>query len=317
MRIVFFHNWSWIGSALGKRLIEDGLDDLWLIGGHAPRSERDPELVQLARRSSVLQVAPKDVRSPQFARRIAAFRPDLIVVGTFVKKLPRALLEIPKVAAINVHSSLLPAYRGALPEFWVIRNGEKQSGVTIHLMTEEFDAGRILAKTALDLARDETLLSISMKLAQAAVPLLADVLARYRRGERPEGEPQDESLVGEAPLVKEHHLRIDWREPARAIERLARAAFPVFDMHTIWRGEKLVVRSVRIVPDGPIGLAPGELSLDRRGERLFVGTGEGALLLTRLELAGDAAGGFRFAERHGLGQIPGERFSSRGSHSWD
>jgi methionyl-tRNA formyltransferase len=307
MRIAFFHNWSWIGSALGRSLLEAQSDDLWMIGGPVPRAERDQELIQLAKRCGVLQVAPKNIGAPQFAKRLLAFQPDLIVVGTFAKKLPPSLLAIPRVAAINVHSSLLPSYRGALPEFWVIRNGERSTGITIHHMTEEFDAGRIISRAPIPLLPDDNLLTVSMRLAHAAVPALNGLLDRYRRGERPDGELQDPSRVSPAPLVREHHLRIDWRESAQSIERLSRAAFPVFDMHAFRNGEKLVIRSVREASDVSEPLAPGELHLDRARERLIVGTGQGALALMRIEAHGDAATGFRWAERYALALSPGER----------
>lgn len=304
MRIAFFHNWSWLGSALARALLEDGQDDLWLLGGHVPRAERDPDLLARARRRGVLSVAPRDVGSPMFVRRLERFAPDLIVVGTFPRKLPPVVLGVPKVAAINVHSSLLPAYRGALPEFWVIRNGEAATGVSIHHMTERFDAGHVLAQTAIPLNPEDNLLTISIRIARAAEPLLMELLARYRSGERPAGSPQDEGRASTAPFVREHHLEVDWTECAQAIERLTRASFPVFEAFTYWRGERVVVRAVRVIPPSeavPWVLGPGEVRFDRPGDRLLAGTGQGMLSLVRIEAREDAAHGARFAERHGIG----------------
>lgn len=301
MRIAFFHNWSWLGSALGRSLLDhlEPHDALWLIGGHAAPAERDPDLVERAERRGAANTVPDDVRSDVFLGELTAFEPDLIVVGTFAKKLPGAVLRIPRLAAINVHSSLLPRYRGAIPEFWVLRNGEAQSGLTIHLMTEEFDAGRILDRAVISLADTDTLLTLSVRMCDAGPMLLQRVLARYRRGELPAGELQDERLVSFAPLVQSKQLEIDWREPSASIERLTRAAFPVFEVFTRFSGQRVVVRGVRVATCSE-RLDPGALHLDEPKRCLFAGTGDGALVLEQIEIGGEAGSGYRLTRFYDL-----------------
>lgn len=291
MRIAFLHNWSWLGSAVARSLLRARTDELWLIGAPADEAERDPELIELAAEAGVPSLVPPDVARPPFLDELRRFAPDLLVVVTFPKKLPAALLEVPRAAAINVHASLLPRYRGGLPEFWVIRNGEPESGVTIHHLSERFDAGPILAQARFPLAAGETLLSLSMRLSVVTPPLLDALLARYRAGERPAGEPQDESLATPAPSPREEHLTVSFAEPHGAIQRLLRAAYPVFEAATTWRGRRVVVRRITLAEGPPRHLAPGELLVDRARRRVLAGTGDAVVVLEALELDGVAFGG--------------------------
>lgn len=306
MRIAFFHNWSWLGAALARSLIGERRDDLWIVGAPAAKEERDPELTDLARRNQALVISPRDVGASAFIRRLDVFRPDLIVVGTFPKRLSRELIAVPRLGAINVHVSLLPAYRGALPEFWVIRNGERETGVSIHEMTEEFDAGPILVQESVPIQPDDTLLSLTIRLNARAAPLLLGLLARYRAGERPVGEPQDDRRSSIAPRVRDQHLAIDWFETSASIDRLVRAASPVFDVHTSWRGRRVVVRAVDVLDGsalelGGARLPPGCVHLDPRDEVLLVGTKDGIIALRTVELSSEpCVGGFAFATRYGL-----------------
>jgi methionyl-tRNA formyltransferase len=284
VRIAFFHNWSWLGSAVGRSLIEEKRDDLWVIGAPVPMAERDPELRMVAKRAGSVLAAPRDVGSPRFVERLKRFAPELILVATFARKLPPSVLGLAEVAAINVHASLLPKYRGALPEFWVLRNGEAETGVSLHLMTAEFDAGRVLAQVSLPVLGDDDLLTLSQRIAGAGAPLVLELLERYRKGERPAGIEQDLSKVTRAPMPKEEDLQIRWNEPCCSIERLVRAASPVLEPYTNLRGERLIVRLVRPAPYFQSGLAPGELMFDSEHRLIFAGAGDGPVALEEVEL---------------------------------
>jgi methionyl-tRNA formyltransferase len=307
MRIAYFHNWTWLGAAVGRALLDKAEDDLWLIGGPSSKAERDPELIERAKARGALCVVP-DVASETFARRLEVFAPDLIIVGTFSRKLSPRLLAIPRLAAINIHSSLLPKYRGALPEFWVIRHGEKETGVTIHHMTETFDAGNILAQVPIGIAPAENLLTLSISISQAAVPLVNELLECYREGERPTGVPQDHREATAAPMVRAHHLEVHWNEAARSIECLTRAAYPFFEPHTTFRGERLVIRSAFCPLRTDIALEPGRIFYDRSTLSLLAGTGDGLLALSTVEQNGEQTNGWRFAERNFLATAQNERF---------
>ncbi len=299
MRIAFFHNWSWLGAAVARDLFERRADELWVVGAPVPVAERDPELRERAKRAGAVLAAPLDVRSEVFIRRLKRFEPDLILVATFARKFPPALLAVPKLAAINVHASLLPKYRGALPEFWVLRNGEPETGVTVHLMTPELDAGRILAQAPLPLMPNDDLLTLSERISRVGAPLAMGVVERYRNGERPEGQVQDEGLATRAPMPKAEHLDIPWHESSVSIERLIRASTPMLDPFTKFRYARLIVRSVKTTPDAHHKLAPGEVFFDVRISSLLVGTGDIPLVLEEVELPGGfRVRGARFAKMY-------------------
>src|SRR5262245_18388212 len=105
--------------------------------------------------------APRMVASASFIRRLSCFAPDLNLVATFEKKLSPELLSVPNLAAINVHASKLPKYRGTRPEFWVLRNGERETGMTFHYMTPRFDDGLIVAQSSVPIVGGDDLLTLS------------------------------------------------------------------------------------------------------------------------------------------------------------
>ena len=182
MRIAYFHNWSSLGSAVADALLDASRDEMLLIAPPVDDAKIDHDLVAHAsRRGMVCAVAQDGVASDAFHDDLVRFRPDILVVGTFPALLPGRVLAVAPRGAFNVHPSLLPAYRGALPEFWVIRNGEPRTGVTIHRMVERADAGGVVAQAAVPLHGDETFGSLLGKLAAAAPPLVLDCVARAIR----------------------------------------------------------------------------------------------------------------------------------------
>jgi methionyl-tRNA formyltransferase len=301
MRITYFHNWA--TPALGCTLLSAGIDDVCLIAQPTMPCDRDPRLLELAEHHAAATITIEDITSEECARSVASFAPDLIIVSAFPEKLPNRLLTIARLAAVNVHWSLLPAYRGPAPDFWAIRNGEEQTGVTIHLMTERFDAGSIIAQQVIPLDSTESLSTVSTKLEDAGARLMMNLLERYRRGEVLTGREQDESLATRAPFVRAHHLEIRWRETALSIERLTRAAFPCLCPHTYFHGEELVLRETQCFNRSALDLSPGQLFYDPLERQLLAGTGHGLLSLKRLEFHGTTMDGPGF----GLTLAPGER----------
>jgi methionyl-tRNA formyltransferase len=189
----------------------------------------------------------------------------------------------------------------------VLRYAEKETGVTVHHMTDTFDAGRIVVQAPVEIMPSENLLTLSISLARASVPLILGVIDRYRRGERPIGVPQDHEKATAAPMVRDHHLEVHWNESAKSIEDLTRAAFPVFDVHTTFRGERLIIRSASRSRLAALELEPGEVFYDHATLSLFVGTGDGLLALTTVEYRGQPTSGSRFSERYLIARSPGER----------
>ena len=156
---------------------------------------------------------------------IRQLRPDLIVVAAYGKILPEEILQIPRYACINVHSSLLPAYRGAAPINWAILNGETQTGVTIMHMAKELDAGDIILQRETSIAPDEDAQSLTMRLAALGAEALLQALTAIESGAAPRF-AQDPERVTYAPLLSKALSPVDWTRTAHEINCQIRGLYP-------------------------------------------------------------------------------------------
>ncbi len=139
-------------------------------------------IVQIAWEQGIPVVEVGRLASLQTLEMLASFRPDAICVACFPWRLPPALLKIPPLGCLNVHPSLLPAYRGPSPEFWVLRNGERTTGVTIHLMDEHLDTGDILLQEAFEIPEGITAAALEQHCAVLGGPLLARAVRALAAG---------------------------------------------------------------------------------------------------------------------------------------
>lgn len=131
------------------------------------------------------------VNAPSVIAWVSDFEPDILVSVSCPQRIKKTLLSIPKVAALNIHSSLLPSYAGLAPYFWVLANGEKQTGVTVHYMSEKFDEGNILSQAVLDVRPSESAFSLFQRLSYEGGTLLRHGIERALKGDP--GIPQNSS----------------------------------------------------------------------------------------------------------------------------
>jgi methionyl-tRNA formyltransferase len=212
--------------------------------------------------------------------------PDVIVVMAYGQILPRTILEIPSLACLNLHASLLPRHRGAAPIQASIASGDSETGITVMYMDEGLDTGDILLQHKIDILPTDTGGSLHDRLAQIAPETLLEALKFLAQGNAPRV-PQDNALATYAPKLSRENGRIDWMEPAKVVERKIRAYNPwpgAFAILTDRPGHelKLKILSAQIV-DGKG--RPGEaLCADNRG--FIVATGEKALSLQKVQLEG-------------------------------
>ena len=226
------------------------------------------------------------VFQPQRIRQSAAmdvlrqWDADFFVVAAFGQILPPAVLGLPKHAAVNVHASLLPRWRGAAPIQAAIRAGDAKSGITIMVMDAGLDTGPMLAKRSVPIERDETGQSLHDKLAGLGAELLIETLSKYLSGKiKPQA--QDESRASYAPRIKKEEGRIDWAQPAIAIDRLVRAFRPWPGTFTGWNNRQLKIHAGR---EGPGLASPGQVV--EQGGQIAIGAGAGLYYPTELQLAG-------------------------------
>ena len=246
--------------------------------GRAQRIEAPPIKQSLADRAiPILQ--PARIKSADGVSEIRALAPEVIVVMAYGQILPRSVLEIPRVACLNLHASLLPRHRGAAPIQAAILAGDRESGITVMYMDEGLDTGDILLQSRLEIAANETGGSLHDRLALIAPGVLRDALAQLENKSAPRV-PQDSSAATDAPKLEREHGRIDWSEAAVLIERKIRAFNPWPGAFALLRDEagaerKLKIHRASVVTD---------VTIDP--ENLVVAAQDGALRLEEVQLEG-------------------------------
>ena len=168
---------------------------------------------------------PVKARSPEFVDPLRGLAPDLIVVAAYGQILPQAILDIPKFGCLNVHTSLLPKYRGAAPIQWAILNGESETGVTIMKMDAGLDTGDIVAETRTPIADTDNAQTLHDRLAKLGADLLVRTLPDYVTGKATPRPQPNEGATYARKIAKEDG-RIDWSKPARNVWNQVRAFTP-------------------------------------------------------------------------------------------
>lgn len=225
---------------------------------------------------SILQ--PAKIKDSQAIEQIRALAPDVIVVIAYGQILPRAVLEIPKIACLNLHASLLPRWRGAAPIQAAIAAGDRETGMTVMYMDEGLDTGDILLQRKIDIAPNETGDSLHDRLAEIAPEALLAALKLFPNAPRV---PQDKEFATYAPKLNRESGRINWNEPAEAIERKIRAYNPWPGAFSEFDDRKLKIFSASIVD---LRGKAGEIL--RRETEFVIAAADRALSLTEVQLEG-------------------------------
>ncbi|MEK9151090.1 MAG: methionyl-tRNA formyltransferase [Patescibacteria group bacterium] len=220
--------------------------------------------------------------------KIKTIKPDLIIVAAYGKLLPKALLEIPGFGCVNVHVSLLPAWRGASPIQNVLLSGASITGVTLMLMDEGMDTGDILAQKKVEIAPDDTTESLSKRLTETGRDLLLETLPLWiRRTLSPV--PQDGSKATLCQLIEREDGHIIWTDSAESIYNRYRALFPWPGIFSFWKkdGEllRLKLHHISYQRQSPQTAHPiGQVF--EVGEKVGIQTGEGVIFLEEVQLEG-------------------------------
>ena len=221
--------------------------------GRAQRIEAPPIKAALGDRElPILQ--PARIKSADAVAEIRALAPDVIVVMAYGQILPRSVLEIPPIACLNLHASLLPRHRGAAPIQAAIVAGERETGISVMYMDEGLDTGDVLLQRPLGIAPNETGGSLHDRLAEIAPAALEEALELLQAGKAPRI-PQEAAAATYAPKLEREHGRVDWSEPAALIERKIRAFNPWPGAFTSVRFDggaerKLKIFRAMVLPEG-------------------------------------------------------------------
>jgi methionyl-tRNA formyltransferase len=245
-------------------------------------------VADLARFHKIPVYTPKNPNTPQFIDRLKKLAPELIFSFYYRRLLSQEILAIPRRGGINLHGSLLPRYRGRAPINWVLVNGEKETGMTLHYMTEEADAGDIIAQKPVSITDDDTAYSLFNKMTMAGIELLKETFPLILEGKAPRI-PQNHALATICGRRRPEDGNVDWTGSARSIYNLIRAVtHPYPGAFTCWNGKKLFLWSAALVDgvENEVGGRPGTITAVMPGRGLLVCTGEGKILIKRAQLAG-------------------------------
>ena len=246
----------------------------------------DSPIKKFALENNLPLLQPATVNTEEFIASLLENRPDYIIVVAFGQILSETLLKVPKQFCINLHSSLLPKYRGAAPINRAILNGETRSGVTTMIMDKGMDTGDILLVDETPIEQNDDAQCLHDKLSEQGGKLVLETLSRLQKNDLLPT-PQNSDLASYAPKLKKEESLIDWKIDAESIFNKIRGLSPWPGTHTLYNGKRLAILKGEIVL--------GESS-DRPGhvERITdtgieVGTGKNRLKITELKLEGKKA----------------------------
>ncbi|MDO5156240.1 MAG: methionyl-tRNA formyltransferase [Eubacteriales bacterium] len=228
---------------------------------------------------------PEKVREEQMVQKIRDIQPDVIVVVAFGQILPESILNIPKYGCINVHASLLPAYRGAAPIQWAVIDGLKETGVTTMYMEKGLDTGDIICQSHITLDVDETGGSLFEKLAKDGAKLLIETLKQLEAGTATRTK-QDDSKSSYAKMLTKDMGKLDFSKDAGSLECLIRGLNPWPSAYTSLNGKSLKIYKAEVISeDCSLTGEPGEIT-GKDKKSFTVRCGTGALRIMNLQLEG-------------------------------
>ena len=225
-------------------------------------------------------IQPTKIRPPAFADSLKQRNPDLFVVVAYGRILPKSLLDVPRLGAVNVHASLLPKYRGAAPIQWAVINGEKETGITTIFMDEGMDTGDILATATEPIHPLDTAATLHDRLSQLGAQVLVHTLEQLADGTlKPAAQDHDRATF--APMLKKEDGRIAWHRTAGQIECFIRGVLPWPGAFTFYDKQRLkIYRAEAIAHSNDV--APGTV-MDGFPDELRVAAGSGALLIHEVQ----------------------------------
>ncbi|MEA4992949.1 MAG: methionyl-tRNA formyltransferase [Oscillibacter sp.] len=288
MRVLFMGTPEFAVASL-RRLVEDGHEICGVITQPDKPKNRGMKLIPTPVKECAVTLGI-DVFQPQKARDgeamdlVRRLAPELIVAAAYGKILPEELLNYPKHGSINVHSSLLPKYRGAAPINWAILNGDRETGVSIMYMVDKLDAGDVISKIKTPIRPDEDAQALTARLAELGADALSEAIAAIESGTAVRT-AQDEEASTYAPMLSRDLSPIDWTKSAHAVNCQIRGLIP-------WPAASAVVdgRAMKVFKSQETGeetsAEPGTLlSADKRGIAVACGDGK-ALYLTEIQADG-------------------------------
>jgi len=237
----------------------------------------------LAARRGIPALKPVKIRTPEFLSELKAFAPDLLVVAAYGRFLPSSILDVPRIAPMNVHASLLPRHRGAAPVEGEILAGDAETGVTIMRIVERMDAGPVYLQRRISIESSDTQGTLKEKLAELGADAMLEAIDLAARGALVET-PQDEAIATYTAQVEKKDAVIDWTASAVQIERMTRAYDPWPVARTRLGGDEVLIWTAALEDSGSSDEPPGTIVSVKPNPVVQCGTGR--LRLIELQAAG-------------------------------
>ena len=290
MRVVFMGTPDIAATCL-KKILDDGFQVVGVYTQPDRPKGRGMKMVfspvkEVALAAGIPVFQPENFREEETVEQLRQLQPDVVAVVAYGRILPQKVLDLVPQGFINIHASVLPAYRGSAPYQWAVLNGDAETGVSAQYMVREMDAGDVVGLRRTPIGPDETAGELLDRLAVLGADLLSCTLADFEKGKLVP-QVQDPQQVTFAPMLDKTMCAIDWTKSAQQIHNQVRGLhpWPVATMEL--KGQKFKVHKTAVVEGSG---TPGQiLGLTKQG--LMIACGEGAILVTSLQ----AEGGKRMA----------------------
>jgi methionyl-tRNA formyltransferase len=290
MRFIFFGSSEFAKIVLNKLLGSDMRPVLVVTTPPKPKGRKkilSPTPVHnLAEQNNIPVLFPENLEDKEFLANLKNYDPDLVILTAYGKIIPSQLLLIPKKGFLNLHPSLLPRWRGAIPIQSVILNGDKETGVTLFLMDEQIDHGPTLKNKKLNIKNKKyTYPELSKELAELGAELIIETVPKWLEG-KIKPIPQDDSLATYCHKISSEDEKINWEKSSIEIDRKVRALNPKPGVFTI--ANDIIIKIIKGCPiddptlyiDKPVG------SIFQFQDKLAVKCGKGIYIIEELKPAG-------------------------------
>lgn len=289
MRILFMGTPEFAVDSL-RRLVEDGNEICGVFTQPDKPKNRGhklmaPPVKEYALTQDLTVYQPSSLRGEEALELVRSLEPELTVVAAYGKLLPEEILQIPSYGSINVHSSLLPKYRGAAPINWAILNGETETGVSIMYMAKELDAGDVILQKATAIGEAEDAQALTLRLAALGAEALSEAVAVLTAG-TVSRTPQDHTQHTYAPMLDKKLSPVDWRRSAREISCQIRGLIPWPCASTDVINGSPIKLFAAIETGGETEAHPGTITAAGK-QGIDIACGDGKILrITELQAAG-------------------------------
>ena len=292
MRVVFMGTPDIAATCL-KKIIADGFEVVGVYTQPDRPKNRGMKLAfspvkEAALEHNIPVFQPENFREEETVQQLRDLNPDIAAVVAYGRILPQNVLDVPKMGCINIHASVLPAYRGSAPYQWAVLDGLTETGVTAMYLCREMDAGNIIDVSKTPIGADETAGELLDRLAVLGADLLSKTLENFKNGPV-DSVPQDADKVSYAPMLDKSMCPIDWNKTAQQIHNHVRGMNPWPTATTQIQGKLFKIHATAVL-DETTNAAPGTiLGLTKTG--LKMACGEGVVEIRVLQ----AEGGKRMA----------------------